>query len=154
MSNYLDDPSSFQSFDTGAVTLPAGGALTSIGRFNLSQRCGLVRVQLKVGAGSTLDALQVKSGAFSPDENASAITQVDLGGTAGQSIGDYNSGTRMCPACPGLTALPGQAAGSTFALLLDTTFFAGFFEIFGGSTTGTTLQAQILVPAIANRGGQ
>ena len=150
MANLLDNQSSFLTFDSGAVAVGAGteSAPVLIGQYDLPQRRGLLRLQCKVGSGGTLDALQVRSGAFAPSQNAAAITQTDL-----SSLADYQGGTRMCPACPGLTALPNQAAGSTFAIVLDASFFGGTIEIWAGSTAGTTLQVQVQVSQIVETGG-
>ena len=146
----LDNQTNFLTVDTGAVAIGAGteSAPVLVAQFDLPQRRGLLRAQCKVGAGGTLDAIQVRSGAFAPSQNAAAIVQTDL-----QSLSDYQGGTRMCPACPGLTALPGQAAGSTFALVLDASFFGGTIEIWAGSTAGTTLQIQVQASLVTDTGG-
>lgn len=148
--NLIDSPSSFLTKDSGPIALPAASqaAPVLVAQYDLPQRRGLMRLQCAVGAAGTLDALQVRSGAFAPSQNPAAITQTDL-----SSLADYQGGTRMCPACPGLTALPGQAAGSTFAIVLDASFFGGTIEIWAGSTAGTTLQVQVQVSQIVETGG-
>ena len=147
----LDNHANFLTFDTGAVAIAAAteSAPVLVAQYDLPQRRGLLRLQCKVGAGGTLDALQVRSGAFAPSQNAAAITQTDL-----SSLSDFQGGTRMCPACPGLTALPNQPAASSFALVLDASFFGGTIEIWAGSTAGTTLQIQVQASQVTDAGGE
>lgn len=124
------------SIDTGAISLPAGSNnnLVSIQEFPASMPPQKIRLQFKVGSDSTLDAIQLQG--FGIPTETNRIEQADL-----STYQDFTSGTVLCPAAIGLSAIP-VPANSTFALIVDTRYYPAGLSIMAGSVAGTTLQMQ------------